>query len=121
VALWRLGLRKKRPHLSSHSYIEKAEYWALVWGTAVMALTGALLWANNWTLKFLPKVWMDFARTVHYYEAVLATLAILVWHFYSVILDPEVYPMDPAWITGFSPRQFEERHGHQESAQKSGD
>lgn len=119
--LWRLGLRKKRPHISPHSYIEKAEYWALVWGTAVMAVTGALLWANNWTLKFLPKVWMDLSRTVHYYEAVLATLAILVWHFYSVILDPEVYPMDPAWITGYSPRQFEGGHAHPETGEKSGD
>lgn len=109
--LWRLGLRKEQPAISPHSYIEKAEYWALVWGTAVMAVTGALLWANNLTLQYLPKVWIDFARVVHYYEAVLATLAILVWHFYSVIFDPEVYPMDPAWVTGYSPRQFDE-HGH---------
>jgi len=109
--LWRLGLRKERPHVSPHSYVEKAEYWALVWGTLVMAATGALLWANNWTLQFLPKVWIDFARVVHYYEAVLATLAILVWHFYTVIFDPEVYPMDPAWVTGYSPRHFPD-HEH---------
>lgn len=109
--LWRLGLRKQQPAISPHSYIEKAEYWALVWGTAVMALTGAVLWANNFSLQYLPKVWIDFARVVHYYEAVLATLAILVWHFYSVIFDPDVYPMDPAWITGYSPRQFDD-HGH---------
>lgn len=108
--LWRLGLRKEEPALSPHSYVEKAEYWALVWGTVVMAVSGALLWANNWTLQFLPKVWIDFARVIHYYEAVLATLAILVWHFYTVIFDPEVYPMDPAWVTGYSPRQFAEHH-----------
>lgn len=119
--LWRLGLRKKRPYQSPHSYIEKMEYWALVWGTLVMAATGAVLWANNWTLKFLPKVWMDFSRTVHYYEAVLATLAILVWHFYSVILDPEVYPMDPAWYSGYSPRQFEGHGEHSGRDAKAAD
>jgi cytochrome b subunit of formate dehydrogenase len=108
--LWRLGLRAEKPYQSPHSYIEKAEYWALVWGTVIMAASGIFLWANNWTLKFLPKIWYDLARAVHYYEAVLATLAIFVWHFYSVIFDPEVYPMDPAWITGYSPRIFSDSH-----------
>jgi cytochrome b subunit of formate dehydrogenase len=102
--LYRVGLRKQKPYISPHSYIEKAEYWALVWGTAVMALSGMLLWFNNWTLAVLPKVWIDAARAVHFYEAVLATGAIVIWHFYSVIFDPDVYPMDPAWITGWSPR-----------------
>ncbi|MGJ5819665.1 cytochrome b/b6 domain-containing protein [Paludibaculum fermentans] len=111
--LWRLGLRKEKPYQSSHSYIEKIEYWALVWGTIVMAATGVLLWANNWSMKFLPKLWIDFARSVHFYEAVLATLAIFVWHFYSVIFDPDVYPMDPSWLTGYSPRPDDsKKHGH---------
>ena len=119
--MWRLGLRQKRPHISPHSYIEKAEYWALVWGTLIMAVTGFALWFNNWTLQFLPKAWMDFSRTVHYYEAVLATLAIIVWHFYSVILDPEVYPMDPAWYSGYSPRQFEGHPHHPETSGHAAD
>jgi cytochrome b subunit of formate dehydrogenase len=106
--LWRLGLRKQMPSSSAHSYIEKIEYWALIWGTLVMAATGVLLWANNWTMKFLPKMWIDFSRTVHYLEAVLATLSILIWHFYSVILDPDVYPMDASWLTGYSPRHEED-------------
>jgi cytochrome b subunit of formate dehydrogenase len=105
--LWRLGLKRSKPYQSPHSYIEKAEYWAVVWGTAVMAATGILLWANNWTLRMLPKWAIDFSRTVHFYEAVLATLAIIVWHLYVVIFDPEVYPMDSAWLTGKSPRRHE--------------
>ncbi|HNY39920.1 MAG TPA: hypothetical protein PKJ41_05980, partial [Bryobacteraceae bacterium] len=84
-----------------------------VWGTAVMAVTGTALWANNWMLANAPKVWYDFSRVVHYYEAVLATLAIVVWHFYSVIFDPEVYPMDPSWYSGYSPREFP-GHGHKD-------
>jgi len=40
---------------------------------------------------------------VHFYEAILATLAILVWHFYFVIFDPDVYPMDLSWWHGRSP------------------
>src|SRR5690606_14204817 len=48
------------------------------------------------------------------YEAVLAALAILIWHIYYVVLDPDVYPMDPAWITGKSTRIRRRRHGDEE-------
>jgi len=34
---------------------------------------------------------------------VLATFSILLWHFYMVIFDPSVYPMDRAWLTGKTP------------------
>jgi hypothetical protein len=61
-------------------------------------------------LALLPKLWLDVATSVHFYEALLATLAIVVWHFYSVILDPEVYPLDTAFLTGVSPRE----HGVEE-------
>ncbi|MBI4877301.1 MAG: cytochrome b/b6 domain-containing protein [Acidobacteria bacterium] len=102
-----LGLLRHKPAISPHGYIEKVEYWAVVWGTFVMGLTGVVLWANNWALKFLPKVWIDLATTVHFYEAVLAAMSIAVWHLYGVIFDPEVYPLDPAFLTGVSVRERE--------------
>jgi cytochrome b subunit of formate dehydrogenase len=102
--VFNMGVGKQRPALPSHSYIEKAEYWAVVWGAVIMIASGALLWANNWTLANMPKVVLDIAAAVHFYEAVLAALAILIWHIYYVMLDPDVYPMDPAWLTGISTR-----------------
>jgi hypothetical protein len=48
---------------------------------------------------------LDIATAVHYYEAVLAAAAIVIWHFYFVLIDPEVYPMDSAWLTGKSVRR----------------
>ncbi|HSB15184.1 MAG TPA: cytochrome b/b6 domain-containing protein [Bryobacteraceae bacterium] len=101
---WLFGLSSTKPALSSHGYIEKAEYWAVAWGTVVMAITGVALWAVNLSLRWLPKTWLDIATAIHFYEAVLATLAIVVWHLYSVIFDPDVYPLDTAWLTGYSPR-----------------
>lgn len=105
IFAYNLGLRHTRPERSSHSYVEKAEYWAVVWGAVLMTITGLMLWAHNLVLAWLPMVFLQLASTIHFYEAVLAALAILVWHFYSVIFDPEVYPMDPAWLTGRSVRQ----------------
>jgi cytochrome b subunit of formate dehydrogenase len=111
---YNLGLRKEKPVISSHSYIEKAEYWAVVWGTVIMVLTGLLLWAATWTMSWAPKWVLDLATAMHFYEAVLAAASILIWHIYYVILDPDVYPMDPAWLTGKSTRIRRRRHGDEE-------
>ena len=97
---YNLGLGSTPPVRSPHSYIEKAEYWAVVWGAIVMIASGSLLWANNLAMKLLPKAWLDISTSVHFYEALLATLAIVVWHFYSIIFDPEVYPLNTAFLTG---------------------
>ena len=100
VILFNLGLRKEKVKLSYPSYIEKSEYWALVWGSVIMVLTGSLLVFNDFTLQHLP-VWVsNLATLIHFYEAVLAFLSILVWHFYWTIFDPEVYPMNMSWMTG---------------------
>jgi cytochrome b subunit of formate dehydrogenase len=105
---WRMGFGSAPPRLSPYSYIEKAEYWAVLWGGVVMTATGILLWADNLTLKWFPKELLDFATALHFYEALLACLAIVVWHFYMVIFDPDVYPMDTAWIEGNSVRRHDE-------------
>lgn len=102
---YNLGLTSKIPARAAHSYVEKAEYWALVWGSVIMMVTGILLWGNTFAMKWMPKVILDLATSIHFYEAVLATLAIVVWHFYFVVFDPDVYPMDTAWLTGKSPRK----------------
>lgn len=102
VAMFRfnLGLSRTRPTFGMFGYAEKMEYWAYMWGTVVMAVTGLILWANTWSLRHLPKWVSDAATAAHWYEAILASLSILVWHWYLVIFDPDVYPMDKAWLTG---------------------
>ena len=112
-----LGLRKKRPAAGRFSYIEKAEYWALVWGSAVMVITGLMLWFDKEVLQVLPKGALDIAWVVHFYEAVLATLAILVWHLYSTVVNPEVYPMNPSWLTGKMPEDMYRREHPEHIAQ----
>ena len=102
---YNLGFSRTKPKLPAYNFVEKAEYWAVVWGAVIMGGSGLLLWANNLTLRWLPKEVLDFATALHFYEAILACLAIVVWHFYVVIFDPAVYPLDTAWLTGKSVRQ----------------
>lgn len=98
-----LGLSTEKPKFGRFNYAEKAEYWALVWGTALMGVTGVMMWAKVWVGDTLARWWVDVATAVHFYEAILATLAILVWHFYQVFFDPDVYPMNWAWYDGKMP------------------
>ena len=106
-----LGFCNRKPEFARFNYAEKAEYWALVWGMFVMAGTGILLWAKVFFGNHLPRWWLDVATAIHYYEAVLATLAIIVWHFYQVFLDPDVYPMNWAWWDGkMSLHRYQEEH-----------
>ena len=115
-----LGMTGKKPGFGRFNYAEKAEYWALVWGTALMAVTGIMLWAKVWVGNLLARWWVDVATTVHFYEAILATLAIVVWHFYQVFFDPDVYPMNWAWWDGKMPvEHYRHEHGLDTEALKA--
>jgi predicted CXXCH cytochrome family protein len=83
---WLLGRSSTRPAFGRFRYIEKAEYWALVWGTAVMVGTGLLLWFPE---RLSGPAWLvKVAEAVHLYEAWLAFLAIVVWHLFFVLMRP---------------------------------
>ena len=110
------GLKPEKPKFGRFSYAEKAEYWALVWGTALMGLTGIMIWAKVWVGDLLARWWVDVATAVHFYEAILATLAIIVWHFYQVFFDPDVYPMNWAWWDGKMPVE-NYKHEHELDAE----
>ncbi len=114
---YNLGRSDQHPHFGRFSYVEKAEYWALVWGTAVMGLTGLFLWFDNIAVRYFPKGLLDVFLVIHYYEAWLAFLAILIWHMYATVFNPKVYPMNPSWLTGEMPeRMFKEEHPAAEAA-----
>jgi formate dehydrogenase gamma subunit len=105
------GLGGSKPRFGRFGYAEKMEYWAVVWGTVIMGTTGLMIWFKMEVTRFLPRWVVDVATTIHYYEAILACLAILVWHFYHVIFDPDVYPMNRAVLDGRVSREWlEEEH-----------
>jgi predicted CXXCH cytochrome family protein len=106
-----LGFSKVHPKAGKYDYAEKAEYWALIWGTLVMGVTGLFLWfptlVGDWAPLWLIKV----SEIIHFYEAVLATLAIIVWHWFFVIFRPSQYPVSFAWLSGTIPlSEYREHH-----------
>jgi cytochrome b subunit of formate dehydrogenase len=116
LGIYNLGLAAERPTYSRFNYIEKSEYWALIWGSAIMIVSGLFLVFEGVMLKYLPLWVSELATAVHFYEAVLATSAIVVWHFYWSIFDPHSYPMNWTWITGrLTHKQLEEREPEERS------
>jgi formate dehydrogenase gamma subunit len=109
---YHLGWSKQAPKFGRFTYGEKAEYLALAWGTFLMAATGLLMWFKLQAGAWFTGASVDIATAIHFYEAVLAVLAIVVWHFYQVMFDPDVYPIDwTFWDGRMSAERAHHHHG----------
>jgi cytochrome b subunit of formate dehydrogenase len=81
---YNLGFSKRRPQMGRYTFEEKLEYWALLWGTVIMGITGFMMWNPITTTRFLPGEVIPAAKAAHGGEAFLAVAAIIVWHMYHV-------------------------------------
>lgn len=83
---YNLGKTRSRPRFDRYTVEEKIEYWALVWGTIVMGVTGLIQWFPTFFTKFLPGSAIPISRAIHSWEAVLAVSAIILWHSYHTLI-----------------------------------
>lgn len=107
---YNLGFAPAPPAMGRFNYTEKLEYFGLVWGSTVMIVTGLILWFETPFLNRFPYWAIELATTVHYYEAILAALSIIVWHFYFTIFNPDVFPLSKTMITGEIDREEMQRN-----------
>ncbi|GAB4542111.1 MAG: hypothetical protein Kow0063_33670 [Anaerolineae bacterium] len=104
---YNLGLARQHPRYPHFSFAEKIEYWALIWGAMVMIITGFMLWNPIATTRFLPGEFVPAAKAAHSAEALLAVLAVLIWHFYAV----HVKTFNRSMFTGkLTRKEMEEEH-----------
>jgi formate dehydrogenase gamma subunit len=94
------GYTHEPPRFGRYDYRQKFEYWGMVFGGVVMAVTGFVLYAPIAVSRVLPAELIPAAKIMHSYEALLAFLIVLVWHLFAVILSPEVFPLDTTIFTG---------------------
>jgi len=97
---YNLGFAKEGPRFGRYNIIHKFEYWAVGWGSCMMIVTGFILWFEVQAMIWLPKWILDVTRVIHGYEAILAFLTIIIWHFYNVHFNPDVFPMSKLWLNG---------------------
>ncbi|MDX1814600.1 MAG: cytochrome b/b6 domain-containing protein [Thermodesulfobacteriota bacterium] len=106
-----LGKSPDKPRFGRFSYIEKFDYWAVYWGCVIMIGSGLFLWFEGIVLKYFPKYVLDVAHEMHSDEAMLATLAIVIWHFYNVHFNPDRFPGTLLWWHGqISEHEMKEEH-----------
>lgn len=94
--LYFFNIKREPPEFDRFCYKHKIEYGALIAGTTIMSITGIILWTQYEWSKFI----VDIAALVHGMEAILACLAIIIWHFYEIHFRPHKSPLDNLWITG---------------------
>jgi cytochrome b subunit of formate dehydrogenase len=118
---WFFG-RGPYPKYEHFTYWEKFDYWAVLWGTAIMGAAGLILWFPELAAAFLPGWMFNVALFVHGAEATLAIGFIFVVHFFNGHLRPNKFPMDLVIFTG-SVTEDELRHeraGQYERLARSG-
>ncbi len=109
--LWHRLKGTPAPRVGRFDFSEKFEYWGLFMGGIVMSVTGlSLVWPQIVT-HYLPGIVIAMTRTIHGFEATFAVLVVLLWHTWSVILRPEIFPLDTAMFTGkISLERLKEEH-----------
>lgn len=106
-----LGFRRNKPPLPKFDYRQKFEYIGLVLGGLVMIVTGFILMFPNAFATLFPGQLIPAAQVAHSNEAILALLVLVVWHIYSAVFSPEVFPLDTCIFTGYlTAEELEERH-----------
>ena len=115
--LYNLGFAKQRPQMGRYTFEEKAEYWAFAFGTVVAVTTGFFMWNPIITTQFLPGEVIPAAKAAHGNEAILAVLALLVWHGYGVYIKSVNRSM---WTGNLTEHEMIEEHPLELAAIKAG-
>lgn len=106
-----IGLRKEAPKFGQFTWWEKFEFWAVVWGTIIMGLSGLTLAFPEYAATYVPRWVIGVFRVAHSNEALLAFLAVVVGHVFAVHLSPHAFPGSRVWLNGrLSLAQLHEDH-----------
>lgn len=107
IVAYNVGLAKSRPEFDRYGVEEKLEYWALLWGTPLMIVTGLIMWFPIQATWVLPGDAVPISRALHGWEAILAALAILTWHMYHTVIKESNKSIFTGTMT-----EAEMEHGH---------
>lgn len=97
------GLRRTRPMFGRFTITEKFEYFGVAWGTSLLGLTGLMLWGEQLASHIFGGRLFNIALIIHTYEAFLAAIHVGILHIYNVVLNPAVFPMSMATLSGYTP------------------
>lgn len=98
---YNFNLSNEKPQYGRYNFAQKFQYWGVVFGCAVMIVTGIILLLKVWNIAMIVPKWMwDITNIVHSYEGILIFIVLFIWHIYDVHLTSRVFPMSKVWLTG---------------------
>jgi len=106
-----MGHKVDPPQFGRFHFRSKMDYFAVYWGAPLMGITGLMLWFPVWFGSFLPPNAVPIAFIAHSDEAVLALIAILVWHLYNSFFNPNHFAASTPWSIGIVSKEHME-HAH---------
>jgi cytochrome b subunit of formate dehydrogenase len=102
-ASYELTGKGEPPRYGRFTPMQKLQYWGIVAGCALMALSGLLLWSGPGTLGFMPLWARNLVLVLHSNQAQLIFVVLILWHLYDVHVAGGNFPMNPCWLTGKMP------------------
>jgi cytochrome b subunit of formate dehydrogenase len=88
------------PRVGKFDFRAKFEYWGLLMGGTLMSATGFMLLFPETFSWIVPGGVIAAGRVLHGLEGTFAVLVVILWHSWSVILRPEIFPLDKSIFTG---------------------
>lgn len=95
-----LGRREDKPQYDRFDFRQKIEYWALIWGTILMSVTGLVLMFPTFFARYISGMVIYAAKAAHGLEALLAIASIIIWHMYNTHFAENTGPVDTTIFTG---------------------
>ena len=96
---WFFG-RGPKPTFDRFTYWEKFDYFAELWGSAFIGLSGLVMWFPSQVSRVLPGWIVNLAQIIHSQEALLAAGFILTFHFFNSHFRLEKFPLDTVMFSG---------------------
>ena len=83
---YNFNLTNERPSTGRVELTGKVLLWALIWGSAIMVISGFIILNPIAATTLLPGIVIPMAKTAHGYEAILVVLALAIWHLYFLLM-----------------------------------
>lgn len=92
--------RGPKPQFDRFTYWEKFDYFAELWGSAFIGLSGLVMWFPVRVSYVFPGWLVNLAQIIHSQEALLAAGFILTFHFFNGHFRLEKFPLDSVMFSG---------------------
>lgn len=106
-----LGITEHPAKCDRYDYKQKFEYWGVFISALIMVTTGFILWFPAMAARFFHGEFIPAAKVLHTNQALLIFFIITIWHIYTSIFSPDVFPVSKTMFHGkISKTQMIEKH-----------